>query len=359
MAFGLSLSCAAGEDDETGCAIGSEGCACTNGGACDAPLVCLSDLCVDPNSSPGGGGSGSGGNPSTGGNGTGAQGGGTGAFNAGGGGGGECALGGCKAIDVLFALDGSGSMAEEINALSVNDSFTAIIDALAAINCGDIDYRIGVTDDNDGGFKVPSGWTGADPWFDSTSMTKEEIAAAFKGAADQVVAGSGTDVGCEHVLTSSRDLLNGDATGFLRPEALLVLIMVTDVDDYGAYDQANGNDCGIGCPVTPPYTPNAMYETFVALKGGEPKGVAAIVVAGDPNVAGGTNFCGQPGTCCSGGIDCLVFHADRLWAFAGMQNGANGYTANLCAGAQTVPTAVETAFTSNIDLACEEFEPPM
>src|SRR5260221_12282884 len=39
------------------CSVGSEGCACTPGGACDPGLSCLSKFCVDPN----GGGSGSGG----------------------------------------------------------------------------------------------------------------------------------------------------------------------------------------------------------------------------------------------------------------------------------------------------------
>lgn len=34
--------------EETGCAIGSPGCACTEGGACDPGAVCVSDLCVRP-----------------------------------------------------------------------------------------------------------------------------------------------------------------------------------------------------------------------------------------------------------------------------------------------------------------------
>ena len=59
----LALSC--GDDastasttttsTETGdsCPIGAEGCPCTDGGACDAGLVCLSNLCVDPASGSG------------------------------------------------------------------------------------------------------------------------------------------------------------------------------------------------------------------------------------------------------------------------------------------------------------------
>ncbi len=264
---------------------------------------------------------------------------------------------GCSAIDVLFALDGSGSMAEEINALSASQSFAATISALAGINCGNIQYRIGVTDDNDGGFLVPGGWPGTKPWFDSTTLDNDTIAQAFTGAANQVVAGSGTAVGCEHVLSSSVTLLNNDDTGFLRPEALLVLILVTDVDDYGAYDNIAGNSCGLGCTVSgqPVQT---LYDTLVVLKGNEPKAVATVVVAGDPNIAGGVNVCDQPGTCCTGGTDCQVFHGTRLWEFAEMQDGMNGYTQNLCGGALAVPIAVQSAFEDNIALACLGFEPP-
>jgi formylglycine-generating enzyme required for sulfatase activity len=39
-----------GSESDEGCPIGSEGCPCTAGGFCDGGLVCLSDLCVDPNS---------------------------------------------------------------------------------------------------------------------------------------------------------------------------------------------------------------------------------------------------------------------------------------------------------------------
>ena len=35
----------------------------------------------------------------------------------------------------------------------------------------------------------------------------------------------------------------------------------------------------------------------------------------------------------------------------------NGYTADICLGAGSVPTAIQAALTDNIDLACQEFEP--
>ncbi len=38
--------------------------------------------------------------------------------------------------------------------------------------------------------------------------------------------------------------------------------------------------------------------------------------------------------------------------------GQNGVTANICAGAASVPGAVQAAFDTQIDLACKELEPP-
>jgi hypothetical protein len=155
------------------------------------------------------------------------------------------------------------------------------------------------------------------------------------------------------VLTSAVGLLDDDMSGFLRDDALLVLVIMTDVDDYGWYDQANGNDCGIGCNVSgqPVQT---LQDTLLALKGDDPAGVATIVIAGDPNANAGVNFCGQPQSC--GGQN-EAFHAVRLYEFAGLQAGTNGFTADICAGASAVPDAVEAALADNIDLACQEFEP--
>jgi hypothetical protein len=52
-----------------------------------------------------------------------------------------------------------------------------------------------------------------------------------------------------------------------------------------------------------------------------------------------------------------VFHAPRLWEFAGLL-GDNGVTQNLCDGPVSVPSAVVNALSGPIDLACEEFIPP-
>lgn len=357
------------------CDIGMEGCACTSGGACNPGLTCLSNLCVnagsnpneqsdaetgdDNTTTPGDG------DPDDDDNGDGDGDDGDGDPGDGDGDGDKldmsgtdtdqpCSETGCKKVDLLFALDGSLSMIEEINALKAGQAFLAITSTLENLNCGNIDYRIGVTDDNDHGWLTADNWAGPDPWFDSQEFTAAEISVHFQGAVSNVGEG-GTPLGCEHVLTSAVTLLENDTTGFLRDDALLVLVLVSDTDDLGIYEMAGNNTCGVACPI-PAQPVQTLYDTLVGLKGGDPAGVSAIVVAGDPTVNAGVNFCGQPGSCACN-VDCLALHAYRLYEFADLQIGTNGYVADICDGAQTVPAAVEAALSNDIDLACQEFEP--
>lgn len=354
------LSCIADKCVLIECAVGSEACECTNGGACDPGLECQNNVCVDADGTSNGPGptSNTDDGPSTV---TGDDGSsssddgikldvGASDLNVG-----PCKQTGCTRVDMLFALDSSLSMGEEIAALAASQAFTAIVEDLEGLNCGGIEYRIGLTNDNDGGFIS----TIAAPWFDSGEMTADEIANAFTSSANTVLGNGGTDPGCEHVLSSSLAALALDTTGFLRPDALLVLVLVTDVDDYGAYDQQGfGGPCN-GFLCTEPVQPvGDVYDALITLKGGDPQAVATIVVAGDPAVQEGINACGQPATCCGGGLECgQAHHASRLYEFAGMQAGMNGFTGNICDGAGQIPLIIQDALTNNIDLACQTFEP--
>lgn len=384
----LGLACGNdGTQDTSGCTVGSAGCKCTAGGGCDPGLTCASDTCVDPGGSgtdtsassvPTTGGTTSTGDPGSASDtqtatsmpttdaststGT------SDASSSGDGpkldvGSGMTTTGepvvGCTKIDMLFVLDGSASMQGERDALAAINAFTDIVDTLSNLN-GDIDYRIAVTTDNDDGYVNPNNcWDQPNKWIDSVGNTPAAVAKSFNCA----VTGFGNNnfeapLGCEHVLTSAVDLLDGDASGFVRDDALLVLVLVTDVDDYGAYDQQGGNTCFIGCKTPPPPLAGLYQRLIDKVKGGKADGVAAIVIAGDPAVNNGVNFCGQPGSCgCMPMGDCDVFHATRLYQFTTML-GANGYAADLCAGIDAVPTAVKTALTDSIDLACMKFDPP-
>jgi hypothetical protein len=353
------LSCVADKCIIVECSVGSLDCDCTGGGACDPGLSCQNGTCVDAD------GTDDGPDPmST----TMAMTTDTGPDTADSGTddglildvgvadlpGGQCKTG-CSQVDMLFAIDSSASMMAEINALSASQAFTSIVQDLEELNCG-VDYRIGLTNDNDIGFIG----AGGDPWFDSTEMTPEEIASAFTTAASTILPTGNTAIGCEHVLSSSLAALALDTTGFLRPDALLVLVLITDVDDYGYYDQMGfGGFCdGFLCTENPQPVPT-IYDSLVTLKGGVPEALATIVVAGDPTIMEGSNTCGQPATCCGVGLgECAeAHHAPRLYEFAAMQVGTNGFAANICDGAAQIPVLIQEALTNNIDLACQTFEP--
>ena len=354
LCLGVALwsgGCAAGEatdDGDTSCTIGSEKCSCTQGGACDPGLQCLSGICFDPTPTGSGGsgaaGPGSGGSSNT-----------TTLSSASGGGGpmDNCDVG-CAAIDVLFALDHSGSMTEEIAAIAATQAFTGVIDALAGINCGDIDYRVGVTDDNTPSFVTANGVS----WFDSTELSKDDIVSAFNQAAGGISGQDTTPLGCEHVLSNATTLLANDTTGFLRDDALLVVIMLTDVDDYGAYDQ-DAACPGLGLCTTPQVEAQTNYNTLIALKNGQSEALATIVLAGTPGSGQMSNngICNQPGACgCS--FDCQVYDAIKLDQFATLV-GTAGVFSNLCnGGAGVIPTTITNAFNQEIVLACEGLEPP-
>jgi hypothetical protein len=66
VAYGC-VTAADGEESEETCPVGTEGCDCTRGGACDPGLACLSDFCVDAGPQGGSGGMASGPGPSSGG----------------------------------------------------------------------------------------------------------------------------------------------------------------------------------------------------------------------------------------------------------------------------------------------------
>lgn len=237
--LGTTMACDTGAD--SGCSIGSIDCACTPGGGCDPGLDCVEDVCIVVTTSA----SGTSGNPSSGattddsdsasasattGTPTTAGSTSTGRSDDSTGGlvldvgNGETGIGptsGCRAIDVLFALDSSGSMNEERAALAATNAFSQILVTLEGLNGGGIDYRVGLTTANDHGWMVPLGWLEPTPWFDSEVSELETMSLAFNGAAGQINQLGDPPVGCEHVLTSAVNLLVGDSTGFVRDDALL------------------------------------------------------------------------------------------------------------------------------------------
>jgi hypothetical protein len=172
--------------------------------------------------------------------------------------------------DILFVIDNSGSMADEQENLVRN--FQTFIDVLAN---SDLDYRIAVVTTDLGndadqitrgpeqagiaGFAVdesspyravdtgdrsdcrtlddvPHGCfrsSRAEPWIDSQRDDPSAVVRAFRDTARVGTCGSGFERGSRAMLEALENTAPGGCNaGFLRPDANLVVIVVTDEDDF-------------------------------------------------------------------------------------------------------------------------------
>ncbi len=160
-------------------------------------------------------------------------------------------------LDLLFVIDDSGSMAEEQASLARN--FAAFMDALGTIEGGLPDVHIGVvsTDVGSGGVNVggcssatrPDGDDGAlltsgcpgvtAPYLEDIALPtgarqrnyRGDLAEVFGCMARLGTTGCGFEAPLE---AAARALAPGKNPGFLRPEAMLAVIFVTDEDDCSA-----------------------------------------------------------------------------------------------------------------------------
>jgi hypothetical protein len=158
-------------------------------------------------------------------------------------------------VDVLWVIDNSCSMSEEQNALTGNfASFIQFADAQA------LDYRLAVVTTDIEGFGIggqqcptnpqaqrpmgtPQGACGyfadgnatqSDPaWRLVTPDEQPSAEAAFTAIASQGIDGSGNETGLAAAYQAlSAPLINGWNNGFLRPDAYLALIFVSDEPDF-------------------------------------------------------------------------------------------------------------------------------
>ncbi|WP_146657744.1 hypothetical protein [Enhygromyxa salina] len=188
----------------------------------------------------------------------------------------------CTVVDLLFVIDNSNSMsAEQANLIASFDGFIAGIQAnLDEAN----DYHIGVvTTDayalNDppcqelGALVTSSAGGSCGPWTAGRFISlADELAPAFTCAAN--IGGNGdTD---EHQLEAALRAIGpelgapgGCNEGFIRDDALLVLIVITDEDDGAMFDQGS------------PGGPSDWFAQLVARKGIE-SNIVMLALGGLP-----------------------------------------------------------------------------
>ncbi len=272
---------------------------------------------------------------------------------------------GCEKVDILFVIDDSGSMSQEQDKLTnAFPQLMATIDA-ELVQEKNIDYRVGVMSTDMAGPDMcvlqficgqdhrgrlqhhadrlncqadepPGKWIETGPLqevssqfaciasMDGGEFNEMPLEAARAGLIDRVI---------------DQEAYN---SGFLRDDALLVLVIFTDEDDQSVWEVPDMWDLVWG-PGTP--TPVLEYwNQFVDLKGGEPDRFVTVVFSGpESGTCGGTQD--NPG----------AVAAPRLHQFLGL-NLSNAYYGNICENDFTTPLheALDV-----IEAVCEVFPPPM
>lgn len=169
----------------------------------------------------------------------------------------------CKRVDLVIAIDASTSMREEIAALS-NDVFPRMAEELYDIGQGLEDYRIGVLDGcpspanfhtrgSSGDCEFQSG----EVWMDShsTALTQEFTCVSNMYTDD--IGCSGDDDDDERPAWAAYSaltppFLDEQNAGFLRDDAVLVIMAITDEDEETFDDE---------------FTAQEIYDNLVSIKG--------------------------------------------------------------------------------------------
>jgi hypothetical protein len=269
----------------------------------------------------------------------------------------------CKAVDFLFVIDNSGSMFEHQQNLVAN--FPTFINGIQG-TLQDVDsYQVGVVTTDAfagnppqcmklGALVTSTTNAGPDssnaicgPYSDGHNyMTEEDdLEASFNCAArvgtqgngferpmDAVVGVVGKDIG-EYGIDDDPGNCN---EGFLRDDALLVIVVITD--EYDGMGDPEGQFGG-GEPASSSGTPETWYDAVVAAKNGIPQNAVALAI---------TNYANGP--CIPTDVS---FDGVNIVAWTQLFED-NGFVGGIC---EQDYTPFFTAAIDVIQNACENFVP--
>jgi hypothetical protein len=256
---------------------------------------------------------------------------------------------GCTKVDFVFVIDNSGSMGDDQDNLT--DNFGAFIDGIQATLQDVEEYQVGVVtsdvyDANPNPCRELGGLVIRTDGDDSSNATcgpyaegynfmtqQDDLAATFACAAQVGTDGSGTERPMNALEIAVRKDLGGPGQcneGFLRDDALLVAVIITDEWD-GPNDPDDGGSSG---------DHNSWYQTVVAAKGGI---VENVVVLSLINYAGGS--CPPEDS---------TFDGQHIAAFTKLF-GANGFLGGIC---EPDYGPIFEQATTVIANACNNFVPP-
>jgi hypothetical protein len=239
----------------------------------------------------------------------------------------------CGEVDFLFVIDNSGSMSAEQNALIL--SFPQFISAIESTLETVESYHVGVTTTDDyspnapgcqqiGGLVVQTNTAICGPYDEGANyMTEEDdLGMAFSCAALVGTNGSATERPILAMLNAVTGVYGGNGQcnqGFIREDALLVIVIITDEPDQS------------------PGVPADWYDQVVAAKAGIPENVVVL------------SLINVPGSGCNSGNP-----AQSIADFT-MMFGQNQFMAEICLP-DYGPVFQEAV--SIIDVACDNYIPP-
>jgi hypothetical protein len=263
----------------------------------------------------------------------------------------------CTKMDFVFVIDNSGSMGEEQVNLAANfPQFIQIIDQFQTSTGEPLDYRVAVTStgrDITYSISIPPfppivetepGDNGA--FQQRCTMTRRwlertdpDVATTFACAAQLGTEGPGIEMPLYAVELALGDrIADGTNAGFLRDDALLAIVILTDENDCSRRDDNfNVTDTEL-CEASPALIqPQEIVDFLDGLK--QARGRWATAVIAGPG----------PGQCSSTFGDAA--EAARLRTFVA-QTGQNAVFSSICEG--DLAGALEDAI-NTFDAACQTF----
>lgn len=234
----------------------------------------------------------------------------------------------CRKMDIVFVIDNSFTMEEEQENLRKNyPRFVSVLDAFKTKTGESIDYRLAVTStdsDRDKGTFRTNGGSGRS-WLEKGDGA---VADTFARRATLGTGGSSYERPLESLRLALSDRIADNTNGtFLRPDALLAFVIVTDEDEGGAIENR-------------PARPVADYLTFFDTLTGNRSRWATALIAGL-----------GPGRCTSAFGE--AYEATRLVDFV-TRAGKNAVGSSICE--PDLAAGLEKALRT-FELACASFAP--
>lgn len=258
----------------------------------------------------------------------------------------------CDTMDILFVIDNSGSMEQE--QVNLGENFPRFIEVLDDFD-QDLDYRVGLTSTGRdynwvmemlGGITIPESQDGGDNgallercdmtqrWIEDTDPGRVDT---FDCAAELGDSGPSKEMPLAVVKQAFSDRISdGTNVGFLRDDALLALVILTDEDDC-SYEQSVTLGMGESLCDDQMETVSTYIDFLDTLTGARGRWAVAVI-AGETDCT--SDF---------GGAE----EAVRLKEFV-TQAGANAVLSSICEADLSVglQAALDT-----FDTACENFPP--